>query len=184
MTTMAYQITSLTIVYATVYSGADQRKHQSSSSLTFMWGIHRDRYIPRTNGQYRGKCFHLMTSSCMSYYIPYKSTGPSGAVGSPPDTLIQCHIYIEKIKVFITHCNDVIMGAMAYQITSLTIVYASVYSGADQRKHQSSASLAFVRGIHRGPVNSPHKGPVTRRMFLFDVVIMKLFGKLLLFWSW
>ena len=41
------------------------------------------------------------------------------------------------------------MGAMASQITSLTIVYSIVYSGTDQRKHQSSASLAFVRGIHR-----------------------------------
>ena len=41
------------------------------------------------------------------------------------------------------------MGAIASQITSLTIVYSTVYSDADQRKHQSSASLAFVRGIHR-----------------------------------
>ena len=57
------------------------------------------------------------------------------------------------------------MGAMASQITSLTIVYSTVYSGADQRKHQSSASLAFVWGIHRGPVNSRHKWPVTRKMF-------------------
>ena len=64
------------------------------------------------------------------------------------------------------------MGAMASQITSLTIVYPIVYSGTDQRKHQSSASLAFVRGIHRWPVNSPHKGPVTRKMFPFDDVIM------------
>ena len=53
-----------------------------------------------------------------------------------------------------THYNDVIMGAMASEITSLTIVYSTVYSGADhQRKQQSSASLAFVRGIHRWPVN-------------------------------
>ena len=65
------------------------------------------------------------------------------------------------------------MGAMASQITSLTIVYSAVYSGAGQRKHQSSASLAFVRGIHRWPVNSPHKGPVTRKMFPFDDVIMR-----------
>ena len=64
------------------------------------------------------------------------------------------------------------MGAMTSQIFSLTIVYATVYSGADQRKHQSSASLAFVRGIHRGLANSPHKGPVTREMFAFDDVIM------------
>ena len=64
------------------------------------------------------------------------------------------------------------MDAIASQITSLTIVYSIVYSDADQRKHQSSASLAFVRGIHRGPVNSPHKWPVTRKMFPFDDVIM------------
>ena len=72
-----------------------------------------------------------------------------------------------------SHYSDVIMSAMASQITSLTIVYSSVYSGADQWKHQSSASLAFVRIIHRWPVNSPHKGPVTRKMFPFDDVIMQ-----------
>ena len=60
------------------------------------------------------------------------------------------------------------MGTMACQITNLTIVYPTVYSGADQRKHQSSASLGFVRG----PVNSPHKWSVTRKMFPFDDVIM------------
>ena len=64
------------------------------------------------------------------------------------------------------------MGAIRSQITSLTVVYSIVYSDADQRKHQSSASLAFVRGIHQGPVNSPHKWPVTRQMFPFDEVIM------------
>ena len=50
--------------------------------------------------------------------------------------------------------------------------FSTVYSGADQRKYQSSASLAFVRGIHRWPVNSPHKWPVTREMFPFDDVII------------
>ena len=66
------------------------------------------------------------------------------------------------------------MTAMAVAI--LTIVYSIVYSDADQRKHQSSASLAFVRGIHRGPVNSPHKWPVTRKMFPFDDVIVSLWA--------
>ena len=70
------------------------------------------------------------------------------------------------------HYSDVIMVAMASQITSLTIVYSTVYSGADQRKHQSSASLAFVPGIHRWQVNSPHKRPATRKMFPFDDAIM------------
>ena len=70
------------------------------------------------------------------------------------------------------HYSDVIMGTVASQITSLTIVNSTVHSGADKRKRQSSASLDFVRGIHRWPVNSPHKGPVTRKMFPFDDIIM------------
>ena len=74
------------------------------------------------------------------------------------------------------HYIDVIMGAVASQITTLTTVYSTVYSDTDQRKPQSSASLAFVRGIHRGPVISPHKWPVTRKMFPFDDVIMLIFG--------
>ena len=64
------------------------------------------------------------------------------------------------------------MSAMASEITSLTIVYSTVYSGVDQKKYRSSASLSFVRGIHRRPVNFPHKGSVTRKIFPFDDVIM------------
>ena len=78
--------------------------------------------------------------------------------------------YVITERIF--HYIDVIMGAITSQITSLTIVYSTVHSGAYQRKHQSSAALAFVRGIHRGPVNSPHKWPVSRKMFPFDDVIM------------
>ena len=70
------------------------------------------------------------------------------------------------------------MDRIASQITSLTIVYSIIYSDADQRKHQSSASLAFVRGIHRAQVNSPHKWPVTRKMFPFDDVIMNVLGEM------
>ena len=75
-------------------------------------------------------------------------------------------------SVGVTYYNDVIMSAIASQITSLSIVYSTVYSGADQRKHQSSASLTFVREIHWWPVTSPHIWPVTRKMFPFDDVIM------------
>ena len=70
----------------------------------------------------------------------------------------------------IAHYSDVITSAMASQITSLAIVYSTVYSGTDQRKHQSSALLARCEG--NSPVNSPHKGPVTRKMFPFDEVII------------
>ena len=75
--------------------------------------------------------------------------------------------------VFIKHYSDIIMSAIASQITSITIVYSTIYSGVDQRKYHSSASLAFVREIHRWPMNSPHKGPVTRKKFPFDDVIMR-----------
>ena len=64
------------------------------------------------------------------------------------------------------------MGMMASQITNLTIVYSTVNSSTDQRKHQSSTSLAFMRGIHRWPVNSPHKWPVSRKMFPSDVILL------------
>ena len=65
------------------------------------------------------------------------------------------------------------MSTMASQITGHTIVYSTVYPGADQRKHQSSASLAFVKAIHGWPMKSPHKWPVARKMFPFDDVIMQ-----------
>ena len=80
---------------------------------------------------------------------------------------------------WLSHYNDVIMGTTASQITSITNVYSTVYSGADQRKHQSSASLAFVLGLRRWPVNYPHKWPVTRKMFPFDVIIMVWMGNCL-----
>ena len=70
----------------------------------------------------------------------------------------------------VLHYCDVIMKAMASQITSLTIVYSTVHLGPDQRKHQSSASLAFVLGIHRSSANSQRAR--TRKMFPFDDVIM------------
>ena len=88
-------------------------------------------------------------------------------VSNPPTQMILYHKHTTS-----SHYGDVIMDRVTSEITSLTIVYSTVYSGADQRKHQSSASLAFVRGIHRGPGNSPHKWPLTRKMFPFDDVIM------------
>ena len=78
------------------------------------------------------------------------------------------------------HYSDVIMSALASQITSLTVVFSTLTSGADQRKHQSSTWLAFVQGIRRWPVNSLHKWPVTRKMFSFDDVIIFTEGYVIL----
>ena len=71
--------------------------------------------------------------------------------------------------LWVHHCSDVIMTTMAHQIAGVSIVYSTVCLGADQSKYQSSAPLAFVCGIHRWPVNSPHKRPVTRKIFQFDI---------------
>ena len=75
------------------------------------------------------------------------------------------------------------MGTIASQIISLTIVFSTVYWDTDQRKHQSSASLVFVRGIHRGPVNSRHKWPVARKMFPFADVIMVVLASISQIWA-
>ena len=87
--------------------------------------------------------------------LPNYCHGKDGA-----HSFFACDVSNAFLYIGRSHYSDVIMCAMASQITSLTIVYSAVYSGADQRKHQSSTSLSFVRGIHRWPVISPHKGPV------------------------
>ena len=88
---------------------------------------------------------------------------------------IDCGFSLHPPTLFSIHkyC-DVIMSSMASQSTGVSIVYITICSNADQRKHQSSASLAFVRGIHRWAVNSRHKGSVTRKMFSFDDGVMML----------
>ena len=70
-------------------------------------------------------------------------------------------------KIHWNHCNNVI-SAVASKITGVSIVCKTVSTGSDERKHQSSASMAFLRGIHRWPVKSPHKKPLTRKMFPFE----------------
>ena len=97
-------------------------------------------------------CFYICTGTC-SIALWYHERG---------------------FRHWLVYYSDVIIDAKASLCTSLTSVYSTVHSCADQRKHQSSASMAFVRGIHRRPVNSPHKWPVTRKMFPFDDVIMDI----------
>ena len=103
MTTMASQFTSVTVVYSTVYSDADQRKHQSSASLAFVWGIHRDRWIPRTKGQLRGKRFHLMTSSwigIMSFLIDPCNRSNASEAGLTDFNTVN-DINIKKISLYL-----------------------------------------------------------------------------------
>ena len=92
-------------------------------------------------------------------------TWPQWVKGYGPSVSTRCFLLT-------SHYSDAIMGMIASQITSLTIVYSTLYSGADKTKHQNSASLAFVWGIHHWPVNSLHKWLVTWKMLPFDDVIM------------
>ena len=139
--------------------------------------------------EWHGHCAFMTTSAVLTNMLGFQSSDMNKIRYKRPDNtsimvlalltkvvVIQCKdttYYISNVKRWHSHYDDVIMTLLTSQITSLPVVYSIVYSGVYQRKHQSSASLAFVREIHRGPVNFPHKWPVTRKMFPFDDVIIR-----------
>ena len=129
MSTMASQITRLTIFY----SGPDQWKHQSSASLALVILGHMVAWRLTAPRHYLNQGL-LLISEVLWHSFESNFT-----------TNVQSPILHNEFE----HYIDVIMTTIASQITTLTMVYSIVYSGADQRKHQSSASLAFERGIHR-----------------------------------
>ena len=177
MGVVASQISSLMIVYSTIYSGSDQRKHQSSASLAFVRGIHRLLVNSPHKGPVTRKMFpfddvimHLQKRPCSS---PRTMRFGVSFMSSKSDLFLA--IVMAVLYIISWHHSDVIMGAVVSQIT--TIFYSTIYSGSDQRKLQSSTSLAFVRGIHLWLVNSLHKRPVMRKMFPFDDVIMDILNQ-------
>ena len=148
------------------FTEISQRNKWNRALCWLLWHRLKYQYKDRVSEEFFTLLVVKLTEKLMNimpcFYPEIKLVG-----GHSPDCLSTPN------KYFCTHYGDVIMGAMASQITGLTIVYSTVYSGTNQRKHQSSALLAFVRGLHRWPVNSPHKWPVTRKMFPFDDVIMR-----------
>ena len=135
------------------------------------------RTLPRvfTNNTH-GSSLDVLCYSLPSAVFTHSRQGWSMSGEAPPPKFQQTDLGDYLVNISQTDClnhnSDVTMSAMSFKITSVSSVCAPVCSGADQRIPQSSASLAFVRGIHRSPVDSPHKGPVTRKMFPFDEVIM------------
>ena len=127
-----------------------------------------------------------MIRVCGNYVQATSPNGTNTAHCSSPSTRSLAsllYIFIDHDLFKDVHYNDAIMDAMASQITSLTIVYSSVYSSGDQRIHQSSELLAFVRWIHRWAVNSPHKWPVTRSFdVFFDLRLNTRLSKQ--WWGW
>ena len=151
MITMVSQITGVWCVYLTVCSGADQRKHQSSASLAFVKGFHRWPVNSPHQGPVIRKMFQF-DDVIMNF------------VNMATFSFWQCSNDLYTIYFLCKFHILILIGVWS--------VYSAVCSGADQRKLQSSASLAFVRGIHRGPANSPLKGAVTRKIFPFDDVMI------------
>ena len=145
MTTMGSQITSLTVLYSTVYSDADQRKHQSSASLAFVWGIHRDRWIPRTKGQLRGKCFHLTTSSCYIFMVTPFFVG-RGLVN---------HCWAEFIKIYF-HGRQCPFSLYRQRHRDLIVITKMYFKSCWKRSLKAISTLRW-----------PVTGFVIRRVFMF-----------------
>ena len=141
-------LTTLLIVQQLLHVNITSKKTKCPYYRPFVRRIHQSPVVPPTKDHLCWKCTILI--EIMQKVIPGNKTFSDG---------------------IFYHYSDVIMSTVASPITSFTIVYSTVYSGKGERD-QSSTSLAFVRGIHWWPVNSPHKGPVMRKMFPFDDVIM------------
>ena len=146
-------------------------------------GTNSNEIISRQKNYHKGKWI-LERLQNVGHFVSVSSFNPDlvspsclAVISNYPDRQVFSAWMINYVSE--NHYDDVIMGTIASQITSLTIFYSTVYSDTDQRKYQSSASLAFVWGIHRGPVNSPHKWPVTRKVFPFDDVIMALWDMMI-----
>ena len=138
------------------------------SSLSFTW-----KHFPRAHGlnPYHVFRYFYVTNTfagAIHLKVQINSRSVHNVDGKTPNAINLGAV----VSLDITHYSDVIMNTMAPQVTSLMIVYSTVYSDTDQRKHQSSASLAFVRGIRKWSLNSSHKWPVTWKMFPFDDAII------------
>ena len=149
-------------------SGVIGHRQNTASFLLFVLNIF---IYPQFDISYATVIASVLAISSANHYYEYESLKLSIVV-----SLSWKSPFTERLWSYhqfsLNHYGDVIMGAIASQNTSLAVIYSTIYTDADQRKHQSSASLAFVREIHRRQVNLSHKSPVTRKMFPFDDVIM------------
>ena len=152
-------ILCLNCYFAFAVSGGIWRIPDSSLYLA---GIYISKWLP--NGINTHITSYNSVFICL-FFFPAKDISVFLSL-SVANAVVSLHRWISNTELF-SHYNDVVMGTMASQITSLTIVYSIVYSGGDQRKHQTSAPLAFVRGIHRWPEGMSCLDGKTRFFFYF-----------------
>ena len=158
MSTMASQVTNLTIVYSTVYSGANQRKHQSSASLAFVREIHRGPVTSPHKCQQRGKCFYWMTSSCFLWFVYVRFYPfPPGWLHCVPRYFYR--FVLKDLNSF--RENSLFIYVKSVWFTLMLSLFESLF------KHNTRTCCLraccwhywpLVRAIYRSPVNSPHKG--------------------------
>ena len=133
----------------------------------------RNKSLPKTSIylkwkiSYETHCWQKL----MNTLVPTSAVGLKSGWWGSSQSLHKCHRICGQrcssiMLITLNYC-DVVISAIASRITAVSVVGSSVCSDADQRKHQSSASLAFLRGIHRSPVNSPHKGTVTENVSIW-----------------
>ena len=199
MSAMVSQITSLTIVYSTICLDADQRKHQSSTSLAF---VTRKKFpfddvfmmaLPALCINQCRKNPYGVSPSCMKIdwwscqcsiqqvtvsIVLSTARAPFISISDELVVIFQAKAGLPGLPTkrwylkTINHHSNVMMGAMTSQITGVLIVCSTVCSDADQRDIKAPRHWPLWEEIHRSPVNSPHEGPVMRKMFPFDGVIM------------
>ena len=168
-------VTLLYICFEPLHDDVIKWKH-FPRNWPFVREIHRSPVNFPHKGQWRGALMFSLIYAWINDWVNNREAGDLRRQHGHYDVIVMISTHLIGLSFFESrhqlHYNDVIVNVMASQITSLTIVHLTVYSGADQRQHQSSTLLVFVMGIHRWPVNSPHKGLLTQKMFPFDAVIM------------
>ena len=156
---ISIRLTSLALWQSNDYPSASKATLMNMDKY-FMW-IHYERLHNHNKAKHNKTVCIFLGIYCS---MKPKHISARKVLGGINSWFFHCQVLIKR-QWFCLDNSDVIISTMASQINSLTIVYSTVFSGADQIKHQLSTSLAFVRGIQRWPVNSRHKWPVTRKCF-------------------
>ena len=158
----------------------------------FLRGIHRSPGNSPHKGQWRGALMISLICVWINDWVNNRKAGDLRRYRGHYDVIVMYTIHMQQFNHTWDNKNasfqSYLCGKGCYNVISLQWRHngcdgvsnhqphgclSIVYWDADQREHESSVPLAFVWGIHRLPVNSPHKWPVTRKIFPSDDVILQ-----------
>ena len=136
--------------------------HTRFNHIPISWSTtHAHQYSQIFHSMSKPFSMHVLNKGYIDYIQKFRCVCVLSNVTAKHNNVSTVYTVTKSVRFSPNHYRDVIMSALASQITAVSIVYLTVCSGAYQRNHQISASLAYVRGIRRWPVNSPYKRPVT-----------------------